>query len=452
MKKEQRGKGPKSRQGIPHERDKGGWEQWITADDGKRHSRSGRTKQEVQDKIAALRAELKNPERQRAKQQARDLGPTLAELAGRVLAKCDPDGGTYRTYAPGLAHWRKLLGDDTRRLEITTTAVQAAVDELAEILEPSSIETYYAALRKAMGADHPALKGIELPEEDDDEKPSVIIPPDLAARLQVAAQRHPLGIAVGLGFGAGLRAGEAAALRWKDIDFTRGTLLINGSIKPIRGGWARGKTKNGKPRLVHVNLGLLDWLERHQRIQTDMAAQFKYPTPEYVLADPGTGQGVTRKAPVVVLRDLLAAVCTAEEYALFGKLRFHALRHTHISALFARGEYPADLAASAGHTVATLFEYYAHPVPGGGQRLAALTGELFPVFGSEATLQATHPDRMASGRDEDLRLCKERPNSSNPHEPAASAENPDRSPPDTRTEPHEPAPVSNPVSNPEVQQ
>jgi hypothetical protein len=56
-----------------------------------------------------------------------------------------------------------------------------------------------------------------LPKEDDEEEEDTrIVPSDIAARLQTAAQYHPQGIALGLGFGAGVRAGEAAALRWQE--------------------------------------------------------------------------------------------------------------------------------------------------------------------------------------------------------------------------------------------
>lgn len=448
MKQKKRGKGQDSRPGTPHQRADGRWVQWITYE-AKRYKRSGESKQAVKDKITALLAELKSPARQKAKAQ----GPTLTELCEQLLAKYDADGSTYRTYTRGLAHWRRLLGEDTRRADITDTSIQAAIDELAAVKAPGTVATYFAALRLALGADHPALKDITLPDDEDEDEISVLVPADLAARLQVAAQRHPMGIAIGLGFGAGVRAGEAAALRWQDVDFGRGRLSINGTIKPTRTGWTRGKTKNRKTRLAGVSTDLIEWLQRHRRIQADTAALAGYPLPEFVIADPATGQSVTRAVPVEVLRQLLAAVCTPEELEQFGELRFHALRHTHISELLSQGAGVAgvaDIAARVGQTPETLLRYYAHAIPGADERLAALAGALFPVFSSEANRVATLVQFDATQRFEALTPSKEPPNRSTPHDPAGSAEKSDPPGSNTRSIPQEPAALSNPLSNPEV--
>lgn len=443
MKQKKRGKGQDSRPGTPHPSANGRWVQWITDDDGKRHKRTGATKREVSDKITVLLADLKSPERQKAKEQ----GPTLAELSEHVLAK--RDGATHRVYSIALTHWRKLLGSDTRRLAVTGPAVQAAVDELAATKAPKTVETYYAALRVALEADHPALKKIVLPKEDDEEEEDTrIVPSDIAARLQTAAQYHPQGIALGLGFGAGVRAGEAAALRWQDVDVGRMRLSINATIKPGDSGWVRGKTKGRKTRFVTLDNDRIDWLQRHRRIQVDTAALAGYPAPEFVIADPATGQRVDRTIPVKVLRALLAEVCTLEEYAQFGDLRFHALRHTHISELLAQGVGVADLAARVGQTPETLLRYYAHAVLNADQHLAALAGQLFPVLAPEATRQATHPGSTAAQRGGNFIVCKREQIRATPQNPAESAEEPDPSPRNIRTEPQEPAAVSNLVSNP----
>ena len=224
----------------------------------------------------------------------------------------------------------------------------------------------------------------------------MIVPPDLAARLQAVAQYHPMGIAIGVGFGAGLRAGEAAALRWQDVDLTRGQLAINGTIKPSRDGWRRDKTKSRKVRIVRVSIDLIDWLIRHRRIQVDTAVHVGYPPPEFVMANMDTGRGVNRDVPVNVLRQLLADVCTAEELEQFAELRYHALRHTHISGLLSQRAGIADVAARAGHTPATLLKYYAHAIPGADEQLAAMAGALFPVLKPEATRVATIHGRKAS--------------------------------------------------------
>lgn len=445
MKKEKRGKGPHSRPGAPHRLDNGTWVQYITFE-GKRYKRKGSSSQQVRDKITALRAELNDPERLKVLEQ----GPTLAELCEQLLANYDADGSTYRTYGYACVHWRRLLGDTTRKSQLTNTNVQSAVDELAKIMTPGTISTYYAAFHQALGTDHPALVGIKLPKDEDDdteEESQILIPPNLIERLQVAAQFHPMGVAIGLGFGAGTRAGEVAALRWQDIDFTNYQISINGSMKPTRSGWMRGKTKNRKNRFVTVNIDLIDWLERHQRIQKDTANLAGYPPPQFVIADPTSGQGVNRTVPVAVLRQLLAEVCTPEELAQFGELRFHALRHNHVSRLLSQGGGLADIARRAGNKPETLLEYYAHPVPGADKHLAALAGELFPVPSPEATRQATKARRNAPQSQGTFNSAKEEFNRGNPLEAAGNPEEHTPQPLIIRSEPQESALISNPVSN-----
>src|SRR5689334_4107796 len=116
-KQEQRGRGEGSRPGTPHQRPDERWEQWVTIN-GKRYSRSGESKQVVRDKIVALRAELASPERR----AARERGATFAELCAEADLKYDADGSTLRTYRAGLVHWRRFLGETTRKADITNSA------------------------------------------------------------------------------------------------------------------------------------------------------------------------------------------------------------------------------------------------------------------------------------------------------------------------------------------
>jgi integrase len=106
--------------------------------------------------------------------------------------------------------------------------------------------------------------------------------------------------------------------------------------------------------------------------------------------------------PVKVLRALLAEVCSEAELTVYGTMRYHTLRHTHISALLSQGAVIADVAARVGHTAETLLRFYAHAIRGAGARLAALAGDLFPIPGPEATRQATRHGYTASGRGADF--------------------------------------------------
>jgi integrase len=280
---------------------------------------------------------------------------------------------------------------------ITNDMVQDAIDTLSETLAARTIRAYVAALRVALGKGHPALVQLELPSPDD--TPKLLVPFDLATRLQAAAQHHPYGMLIGFGFGAGLRAGEACAVRWSDIHLERAEVTINGAMKlSPEGAWRRGKTKTRKNRVITIHPDLIAWLILHRRIQADTAQIAGYPTPEYVAAHVETGASLPRYEATNVLRILLARVCTPEERAIYDTLRYHDLRHTHLSNLIAAGVGLPDVAERAGHSMKELMNTYAHAIPGAGQRIAQIAGTLFPISSPLATSEATLPHNSASQR------------------------------------------------------
>jgi integrase len=395
-----KGKGRNSRPGIPHQQANGTWLQYVTIE-GKRFKCSGPTKREVQSKVAALRAGVTHPSRRIAKEQ----GPTLHECCETALRGYEgaDEAGTHHSYTAAYRKWQSILGADTRRNTITNDMVQDAIDALSETLAARTIRAYVAALHVALGKGHPALVQLELPRPDD--KPKLLVPFDLATRLQAVAQHHPYGMLIGFGFGAGLRAGEACAIRWSDIDLERVEVAVNGAIKPsAEGGWRRGKTKTRKNRIITIHADLIAWLTLHRRIQADTAQRAGYPTPEYVAAHIETGASLPRHEATKVLRELLASVTTPAEWAIYGTLRYHDLRHTHLSNLLAAGVGLPDVAERAGHSLAELMSTYAHAIPGAGPRIAQIAGSLFPISTPQATIEATLPHDSATQRGQNLTL------------------------------------------------
>ena len=74
-------------------------------------------------------------------------------------------------------------------------------------------------------------------------------------------------IAVVLGVFTGMRRGELAALRWKDINFKEKTISINGSIYMDENKRVRKSTKNGKTRIVYMQDSLIQLLKEHRKKQ-----------------------------------------------------------------------------------------------------------------------------------------------------------------------------------------
>jgi integrase len=136
---------------------------------------------------------------------------------------------------------------------------------------------------------------------------------------------------------AGLRLGEALALRWRDVDLARGTITV------------RGGKKAAAARTVYIIPVLRDELRSY-------AAAAKRDQAALVFAmSAGKPHGQTN----IGGRVLAAAIEKANEKLSRGRERAdpdnltpHSLRRTFASILFAIGEAPPYVMGQLGHTTA----------------------------------------------------------------------------------------------------
>jgi integrase len=133
---------------------------------------------------------------------------------------------------------------------------------------------------------------------------------------------------------AGLRIGEALALRWRDVDLARGTITVR-----------QAKTDAGV-RTVYILPALRDELDDY-RARLD-------PAPEALVF--GSATGAKQGATNVRRRILAKAVEKANEHLANERLEPlpvgltpHSLRRTFASLLFAVGETPPYVMAQLGH-------------------------------------------------------------------------------------------------------
>jgi integrase len=181
---------------------------------------------------------------------------------------------------------------------------------------------------------------------------------------------------------AGLRIGEALALRWRDVELARGTLTVRAA-----------KTDAGV-RSVNILPALHDEL-------ADFRARVD-PRPEAMVFATSTGNAL---GPSNVRRRILSrAVALANERLeetesepLQLRLTPHSLRRTFISLLFALGETPPYVMRQAGHTNPNFtLAVYAREMSrrdGEAERLKALVnGEP-----SESAANATEGDQLDGG-------------------------------------------------------
>jgi integrase len=196
---------------------------------------------------------------------------------------------------------------------------------------------------------------------------------DLEARARIG-QRHVL--LATLVF-AGLRIGEALALRWQNVDLARGTLTVTAA-----------KTNAGV-REINLLPVLRDELLSYRAATIDAQDALVF----------GSCTGAEQSPSNIRNRVLAAAVARANERLtaqhkppLPSGLTPHSLRRTFASILFAVGETPPYVMAQMGHTTAELtLNVYARQMArrdGEPDRLRALVygGDMPSVSDAQPTL------------------------------------------------------------------
>ena len=185
---------------------------------------------------------------------------------------------------------------------------------------------------------------------------------------------------------AGLRIGEALALKWDDVDLARGTIKV------------RESKTNAGVRTVNIVAVLRDELDAYRARRAGDRTTLVF----------GTSTGNAQHRSHVRSRVLAKAVAKANERLakaetelLPAGLTLHSLRRTFASLLFAIGETPPYVMAQMGHTTAELtLAVYARQMnrrDGEPERLKALVqGIEMAAIGSQdeetAEKDAAHAD------------------------------------------------------------
>ena len=132
----------------------------------------------------------------------------------------------------------------------------------------------------------------------------------------------------------GMRQGEILNLRWEEVDFTRGTLMVM-------------KSKNGTRRTIPLNSTVYALLAAKQ-------------------AATGTSCGPVFTSPLgntLQVRFLVREFCDARDRAGIPDFRFHDMRHTFATRLVQRGIDLYKVQRLLGHKTGTMTQRYAHHSP-----------------------------------------------------------------------------------------
>lgn len=209
-----------------------------------------------------------------------------------------------------------------------------------------------------------------------------ILEPGQTRALLAAVEGHELEGIIAVALTAGLRRGECLALRWEDVDLDAAELRVTGSLQRLKGGGrVRLPPKTERSRrtvpLVRAAVAALRRqraAQARQRLRAGRRWHGSEPSsPEcYVFTNPA-GQPFEES-------DLASGFRQVLDIAKLPKMRFHDLRHSAASTLFALGVPARIIMETLGHSmISTTLDIYTHVTPTalreGADALDAFLGE-----------------------------------------------------------------------------
>jgi integrase len=185
---------------------------------------------------------------------------------------------------------------------------------------------------------------------------------DLAqtAELIDATRGTRMTITVILAVLCGLRRGEIAALRWRNIDLGVAQLAVTESAEQTRAGVRYKKPKNGKGRTVALSARVVNELRGHRVQQAGELLKLGVPlTDDAFVVAQADGSPLQPRTITQQWRQLLA------NHKALPRIRFHDLRHAHATHMLSSGVHPKIASERLGHSkVGITMDLYSHVLPG----------------------------------------------------------------------------------------
>jgi integrase len=186
-----------------------------------------------------------------------------------------------------------------------------------------------------------------------------------AALLQ-ALKGQRIYIPVLLAVLCGLRRGEIAALRWRNVDLEKCSLAVVESVEQMNGSVRLKETKSGRVRTVALPLTVRDELKAHRLTQAQHMLKL--------------GMRIGDDSFVCALEDgsLMQPTFITHEWVrtikgtALPRYRFHDLRHAHGTHMLASGTHIKVASERLGHSkVGITLDLYSHVLPGMQEDAAA---------------------------------------------------------------------------------
>lgn len=157
----------------------------------------------------------------------------------------------------------------------------------------------------------------------------------------------------------GLRRGEIAALRWRNVDLANAQLAVVESAEQMNGSVRFKETKSGRARTVAISATVIEELKAHRvRQAQDMLKLGVRLTDESFVATLEDGSPMQ---PTFITHEWVRIISSTG----LPRVRFHDLRHAHATHMLASGIHPKVASERLGHSkVGITLDLYSHVMPG----------------------------------------------------------------------------------------
>ena len=331
------------------------------------HSFSG-TKRQAQEECARLVTALK------AGNYVEPTKQTVAEFLDEWLAFIRPSVSqkTHERYTEILRKGVAPLLGDVTLAKLKTDRIDAAFSKaLSEGrrdgqggLSPRTVHHMRRVLIKALNQAVVWDRLVKNPAHAStppkvERKPMLAYDAKQTAELLEAMRPTRMFAPVLLAVMCGLRRGEIAALRWRNVDLESRIISIVESAEQTVEGVRYKEPKSGNTRTVALSIGVAEQLKAHRARQAEELLRLGL--------RPNAGSFVVSQ---VDGRPLQPRSITHEWVRLIEKtslprIRFHDLRHTHASQMLSAGVHPKVASERLGHsTIGITLDLYSHVMPG----------------------------------------------------------------------------------------
>jgi integrase len=182
-----------------------------------------------------------------------------------------------------------------------------------------------------------------------------ILNADQIAAVLDALKGHSIYPIAALAIATGMRRGELLALRWKNVNFDASEVRVEHSLEQTKAGlrFKAPKTKHGR-RTISLPASAADMLREHRKKQLELRFALG-------MGKPGVEALVFCSHDGKPLSPNYLSIQWRRAANLPKKVTFHALRHSHASALIAAGIDVVTVSRRLGHASPNItLGVYAH--------------------------------------------------------------------------------------------